>query len=67
MMIVFKFLLTRIRLTYITFTAAFILSLITLTTVNFTKLSNLNGQAKPASNYRRIQRFFAPLIYQGIA
>ena len=41
----------------VTFTAAFILSLITLTTVNFTKLSNaLNGQ-KPASNYRRIRHF----------
>ena len=48
------------------FTAAFILSLITLTTVNFTKLSNaLNGQAKPASNYRRIQRFFAHFDLSG--
>ena len=42
------------------FIAAFILSLIKLTTVNFTKLSNaLNGKAKQKSNYRRIQRFFA--------
>ena len=50
----------------VTFTAAFILSLITLTTVNFTKLSNaLNGQAKPASNYRRIQRFFAHFDLSG--
>ena len=44
----------------ITFTAAFILSLVKLSTVNFTKLANaLNGQVKPQSNYRRIQRFFA--------
>ena len=50
----------------VTFTAAFILSLITLTTVNFTKLSNApNGQAKPASNYRRIQRFFAHFDLSG--
>ena len=44
----------------ITFTAAFILSLVKLNRVNFTKLANaLNGQVKPQSNYRRIQRFFA--------
>ena len=48
------------------FTAAFILSLITLSTVNFTKLSNaLNGQVKPSSNYRRIQRFFAHFDLSG--
>ena len=42
------------------FISAFILSLIQLTTVNFTKLANaLNGKAKQKSNYRRIQRFFA--------
>ena len=42
------------------FISAFILSLIKLTTVNFTKLANaLNGKAKQKSNYRRIQRFFA--------
>ena len=42
------------------FISAFILSLIKLTTVNFTKLANaLNGKAKKKSNYRRIQRFFA--------
>lgn len=42
------------------FLSAFILSLIKLTTVNFTKLANaLNGKAKKKSNYRRIQRFFA--------
>ena len=41
------------------FTAAFILALLKLTTVNLAKLTNaLNGQAKPQSNYRRIQRFF---------
>ena len=44
----------------VTFISAFILSLIQLTTVNFTKLANaLNGKAKQKSNYRRIQRFFA--------
>ncbi len=44
----------------ITFTAAFILSLVKLSRVNFAKLANaLNGQVKPQSNYRRIQRFFA--------
>lgn len=44
----------------ITFTAAFILSLIKLRSVNFTKLANaLNGSVKQQSNYRRIQRFFA--------
>lgn len=44
----------------ITFTAAFILSLVKLNRVNFAKLANaLNGQVKPQSNYRRIQRFFA--------
>ena len=44
----------------ITFTAAFILSLIKLRSVNFTKLANaLNGTVKQQSNYRRIQRFFA--------
>jgi hypothetical protein len=42
------------------FISAFILSVIKLTTVNFTKLANaLNGKAKKKSNYRRIQRFFA--------
>jgi len=42
------------------FISAFILSLVKLTTVNFTKLANaLNGKAKQKSNYRRIQRFFA--------
>lgn len=42
------------------FTSAFILSVIKLTSVNFTKLANaLNGKAKQKSNYRRIQRFFA--------
>ncbi len=42
------------------FIAAFIVSLIKLTTVNFTKLANaLNGKAKQKSNYRRIQRFFS--------
>ena len=52
------------------FIAAFILSLIKLTTVNFTKLSNaLNGKAKQKSNYRRIQRFFAlfELPYTAVA
>lgn len=44
----------------ITFTAAFILALIKLCTVNFTQLANaLNGKVKQKSNYRRIQRFFA--------
>ena len=44
----------------ITFTAAFILSLIKLRSVNFMKLANaLNGTVKQKSNYRRIQRFFA--------
>lgn len=44
----------------ITFIAAFILSLIKLRSVNFTKLANaLNGNVKQKSNYRRIQRFFA--------
>ena len=38
------------------FTAAFILCVITLSSVNFTKLANgLNGKAKQKSNYRRIQ------------
>ena len=42
------------------FTALFILALIKLTTVNWTKLANaLNGKAHKKSNYRRIQRFFA--------
>ena len=42
------------------FIAAFIVSLIKLTSVNFTKLANaLNGNVKQKSNYRRIQRFFA--------
>lgn len=42
------------------FTAAFILSVIKLRSINFTQVANaLNGQAKPKSNYRRIQRFFA--------
>ena len=42
------------------FIAAFILSVIKLTSVNFTKLANaLNGKVKQKSNYRRIQRFFA--------
>ena len=50
----------------VTFTAAFIFVAHHLTTVNFTKLSNaLNGQAKPASNYRRIQRFFAHFDLSG--
>ncbi len=40
--------------------SAFILSLIKLTTVNFSKLANvLNGKAKQKSNYHRIQRFFS--------
>ncbi len=44
----------------VTFIAAFIVSLIKLTSVNFTKLANaLNGNVKQKSNYRRIQRFFA--------
>lgn len=49
------------------FISAFILSLIKLTTVNFSKLANaLNGKAKKKSNYRRIQRFFAefPVPYE---
>jgi hypothetical protein len=42
------------------FTASFILCVLKLTSVNFTKLANgLNGKAKQKSNYRRIQRFFA--------
>jgi len=42
------------------FTALFILALIKLTTVNWTKLANaLNGKAHKKSIYRRIQRFFA--------
>ena len=42
------------------FLSAFILSLIKLTTVNWTKLANaLNGEVKQQSNYRRIQRFFS--------
>ncbi len=42
------------------FISAFILSLIKLTTVNFSKLANvLNGKAKQKSNYHRIQRFFS--------
>lgn len=50
----------------IKFTAAFILSLIKLTTVNFTKLANaLNGHAKQRSNYRRIQRFFSHFDLSG--
>lgn len=50
----------------IKFTAAFILSVIKLTTVNFTKLANaLNGHAKQRSNYRRIQRFFAHFDLSG--
>ena len=51
------------------FTAAFILCVITLSSVNFTKLANgLNGKAKQKSNYRRIQRFFAhfDLPYDGV-
>lgn len=41
------------------FLSAFILALIQVTSVNFTKVANaLNGQAKRKSNYRRIQRFF---------
>ena len=44
----------------LTFIAAFMLSLIKLRSVNFTKLANaLNGTVKQKSNYRRIQRFFA--------
>ncbi len=42
------------------FTALFILALIKLTTVNWTKLANaLSGKVHKKSNYRRIQRFFA--------
>lgn len=51
------------------FTAAFILCVLKLTSVNFTKLANgLNGKAKQKSNYRRIQRFFAhfDLPYDGV-
>jgi Transposase DDE domain len=41
------------------FMARFILSLITVKTVNLTQLAlAFNGQVKSASNYRRIQRFF---------
>jgi hypothetical protein len=39
--------------------AAFILTLLTLCTVNLSQLSGgINGRAKRASNYRRLQRFF---------
>lgn len=42
------------------FISAFILSLLKVMTVNWTKIANgLNGRADRASNYRRIQRFFA--------
>ena len=42
------------------FIAAFVLSLIKVTTVNLTRVANgLNGHADKRSNYRRIQRFFA--------
>ena len=42
------------------FVSAFILSLLRVMTVNLTKIANgLNGHATPASNYRRLQRFFA--------
>lgn len=41
------------------FMARFILSLITVKTVNLTQLAlAFNGEVKSASNYRRIQRFF---------
>lgn len=42
------------------FVSAFILSLLRVMTVNLTRIAQgLNGQATPASNYRRLQRFFA--------
>jgi hypothetical protein len=42
------------------FMSAFILSLLKVMTVNWTKIANgLNGHADRRSNYRRIQRFFA--------
>ena len=48
----------------ITFISAFILSLIKLRSVNFSKLANaLNGSVKQKSNYRRIQRFFAHFAF----
>lgn len=44
----------------IRFIVAFVLALIKVTTVNLTKVANaLSGTALQASNYRRIQRFFA--------
>lgn len=42
------------------FLSAFILSLLRVMTVNLTRIAHgLNGHAAPASNYRRVQRFFA--------
>ena len=42
------------------FVSAFILSFLRVMTVNLTRIAHgLNGQAAPASNYRRLQRFFA--------
>ncbi len=42
------------------FIACFVLSLIKVKSVNLTQIAlGLNSQAKVASNYRRIQRFFA--------
>ena len=47
------------HLARIKFMSLFILAVLTLTTVNFKKLSNaLNGRAKRDSNYKRLQRFF---------
>lgn len=42
------------------FLCAFVLAILKVTTVNVSKLANaLNGQAKPDSNSRRLQRFLA--------
>ena len=52
------------------FLSAFILALLKVLTVNWTKLANgLNGRVDQGSNYRRIQRFFAhfELDYELIA
>ena len=50
------------------FIARFVLSLIKVKTVNLTQIAlGLNSQAKAASNYRRIQRFFAEFSFDKAA
>lgn len=47
------------HLARIKFVSSFIITLLVLNTINLTKLASwLNGRAKRASNYRRLQRFF---------